>query len=84
MSKIFVEMRQLFEAGDIRPAMALQARANEVISMLFGFGILAAIKAMMGMRGVEVGPPREPHTPLDDSRIADLQKALDGLSYAVE
>ena len=84
MPKIFVEMRRHFEAGDIRPAMALQARANEVISMLFGFGILAAIKAMMGMRGVEVGPPREPHTPLDDSRIADLQKALDGLSYAVE
>ena len=84
MPKIFLGIRQNFEAGDIRSAMALQARANEVISMLFGFGILAAIKAMMGMRGVAVGPPRAPHTPLDEGRRADLQKALDELSYAVE
>ena len=84
MPKIFLGIRQKFEAGDIRAAMALQARANEVISMLFGFGILAAIKVMMGMRGVAVGPPRAPHTPLDESRRADLQKALDQLSYAVE
>ena len=84
MPKIFLEMRRQFETGDIRSAMALQARANEVISMLFGFGILAAIKAMMGMRGVVVGPPRAPHTPLDENRQADLQKAVDGLGFAVE
>ena len=84
MPKIFLEMRRQFETGDIRSAMALQARANEVISMLFGFGILAAIKAMMGMRGVVVGPPRAPHTPIDENRHADLQKAVDCLGFAVE
>ena len=39
MPKLFVEMRQLFEASDIRPAMALQAQANEVISTLFHFDL---------------------------------------------
>jgi len=84
MPKIFLAMRQRFEASDIRPAMALQARANEVIATLFDFGILAAVKAMMGMRGVPVGPPRDPHIPLDQAAQTKLQNALDNLGFAVE
>ena len=84
MPKIFLEMRRLFAASDIRPAMALQARANEVISTLFDFGALAAVKAMMGMRGVPVGPPRDPHIPLDQAAQTRLQNALAALGFAVE
>ena len=62
MPKLFVEMRQHFEASDIQPAMALQARANEVISTLFHFDLLAAVKEILTMRGLPVGPaPPAPH-----------------------
>ena len=84
MPKLFVEMRQHFEASDIRPAMTLQARANEVISTLFHFDLLAAIKEMLTMRGLPVGPARPPHIPFDDAGRAALCRALDDLGFAVE
>ena len=84
MPKLFVEMRQHFEASDIRPAMALQARANEVISTLFHFDLLAAVKEMLTMRGLPVGPARPPHIPFDNTARAALCRALDDLGFAVE
>ena len=84
MPKIYVEMRQCFEDGGIRHAMALQDRANQVIATLFRFGILGGIKALLSMRGLPVGPPRTPHTPLDETAQAGLQEALNKLSFAVK
>ena len=84
MPKLFVEMRQHFEASDIQPAMALQARANEVISTLFHFDLLAAVKEMLTMRGLPVGPARPPHIPFDDAGRVALCQALDDLGFAVE
>ena len=84
MPKIYVEMRQCFEDGGIRHAMALQDRANQVIATLFRFGILGGIKALLSMRGLPVGPPRTPHTPLDETAQAGLQEALNKLAFAVE
>ncbi len=84
MPKIYVEMRQCFEANEIGQAMDLQDRANQVIATLFRFGILGGIKALLSMRGFPVGPPRPPHTPLDETAQVALQEALDELSFAVE
>ena len=84
MPRIYVEMRQAFEKGDIRAAMALQDRANQVIATLFQFGMLGGIKALLAMRGLPVGPPRAPHSPLDETMQEQLQQALHGLGFAVE
>ena len=84
MPKIYVEMRQCFEDGGIRQAMDLQDRANQVIATLFRFGILGGIKALLSIRRLPVGPPRLPHTPLDEAAQTALQEALDELSFAVE
>ena len=64
--------------------MALQARANEVISTLFHFDLLAAVKEMLTMRGLPVGPARPPRIPFDDAGRAALCQALDDLGFAVE
>ena len=84
MPKIYVEMRQCFEDGGIRQAMDLQDRANQVIATLFRFGILGGIKALLSIRRLPVGPPRLPHTPLDEAAQTALQEALDELAFAVE
>ena len=84
MPKIYIEMRRCFEANEIGEAMELQDRANQVIATLFRFGILAGIKALLSMRGLAVGPPRAPHTPLDPAGQASLRDALNELDFAVE
>ena len=84
MPKLFLEMRRYFEASDIRPAMALQARANEVIATLFHFDLLGAVKEILTMRGLPVGPARPPHIPLDEAARTALGRALDDLGFAVE
>ena len=83
MPQIFLAMRRLFEASDIRPAMALQAQANQVISLLMRFGVLAAIKAILAWRGLPAGPTRAPHTPLDEAAQQGLRDALDALDFSV-
>lgn len=84
MPRIYIEMRQRFEASEIRPAMVLQDRANQVIATLFNFGILGGIKALLTMRGLPVGPPRKPHIPLDQAAQASMRQALDDLGFPVE
>ena len=84
MPRLFVEMRRLFEASDIRPAMALQARANVVISTLMRFDVLGAVKEILTMGGLPVGPVRPPRAALDDGDRAALRQALDDLGFAVE
>ena len=84
MPKIFLRMRRHFEAGEIRPAMELQAQANRVISTMMRFGVLGALKAELGMRGLPVGPPRAPNHPLSAEDQASLRHAFDAFDFAVE
>ena len=63
MPKLFVEMRKHFEASDIQPAMALQARANEVISTLFHFDLLAGRQGNVDHARAARRPcPSSPHS----------------------
>ena len=84
MPKIFLRMRRHFEAGEIRPAMELQAQANRVISTMMRFGVLGALKAELSMRGLPVGPPRAPNHPLSAEAQASLRHAFDAFDFAVE
>jgi dihydrodipicolinate synthase/N-acetylneuraminate lyase len=84
MPKMFSAMRKHFEASQIRPAMELQARGNKVISIFIRYGVIAAVKAVLGMRGVDVGIPRAPHIPLEPAAKNALRAELDALDFAVE
>ena len=83
MPRIFIEMRAAFSASKIHTAMALQAQANQAISLLMRFGVLAAIKAVLTWRGLPVGPPRSPHVPLDGEAQKELRAALDNLGFSL-
>ena len=79
MPGIFLRMRQAFEASDVVGAMEAQAQANRLIAVLMSVGVLAGIKAMLGWRGLPVGPPRAaaPLTPDQESVLRDFVENLD-------
>jgi N-acetylneuraminate lyase len=64
-------------AGDLAAAREQQFRSVELIALLAGFGYVAAAKAVMGLLGVPVGPPRLPHVRLSPSQAADLARAVE-------
>ena len=82
MPKLFLQMRESFDNGDMNAAMQCQVRANRVISALLKVGVLAGVKAMLGWRGLPVGPPRIPK-PLTGDGEKELQQALDSLGFEV-
>lgn len=84
MPRVFVAMRRAFEAGDVRQAMSLQVRANRVIRLLVRTGaVLAAVKAMLGWRGLPVGPVRPPLPPLSEEGAGRLRQGLDELRFDI-
>ena len=83
MPRLFVQMRRDFEAGQVQPAMDCQIRANRVIAALMEAGVLAAIKAILGWRGLPVGPPRPPFEPLSEEGAARLRQRLESLDFEV-
>ncbi|MFT5090209.1 MAG: N-acetylneuraminate lyase [Candidatus Latescibacterota bacterium] len=84
MPKIFLGIRRHFDASEIQPAMELQARANRVISIFIRYGVIASIKAVLAMRGFDVGIPRAPHNALDSEAQVALRAELDALDFVVE
>lgn len=79
MPGIFLRMRQAFEASDVKATMEAQIQANHLIAFLLRVGVLAGIKAMLGWRGLPVGPPRAtaPLTPDQESKLRDFVEKLD-------
>ena len=68
-----------FAAGRWQAARAGQWKLVRLVDALVPFGYLAAARALMGLLGVELGPPRAPHRPLDDAAIQRLEAAVDEL-----
>ena len=66
----------LMEIGDEIGARSLQSQAVGMIDVLLRFGVLRAGKAIMGMQGVDCGPPRLPATQLVDEEISNLKSEL--------
>lgn len=67
--------------GDLTGALDLWARLYPVIDGLLGEPFIPAVKAGLGLRGVEVGVPRAPMAALPDeslARIRDVLQQLDG------
>ena len=76
---IYRQVLDLHEIGDHAGAGIAQAKAVRLVDAIIPFGVLRAGKAIMGMLGVECGPPRLPSTPLGREELAALRSALDGL-----
>lgn len=78
---IYHRLLAAVERGDPAAARAEQLRAVRLIELLAGFGYMAAAKAVMGFRGVAVGPARLPNGNLTTDQSARLRDRLDQLGF---
>lgn len=81
MPGIYRRIHQLVAGGDVLAARDFQIKANRVTKTLQAFDFMAALRAAIGMLGVEVGSPRLPALPFDDSRKAEMREALEAVDF---
>lgn len=68
-------------ANDYEAARAEQYRGVELVAVLMRYGYLSAAKEVMRVRGVDLGPVRLPHTPLDAAQATALRRELAALGF---
>jgi N-acetylneuraminate lyase len=78
---IYLGMMDAFKTGDLAAARKGQFQAAQVIQVLNDFGYMAAAKAVMGMLGIPVGPPRLPNPSLGPGCEKELQARLEKLGF---
>ncbi|MEE2995073.1 MAG: dihydrodipicolinate synthase family protein [Gemmatimonadota bacterium] len=83
MPRLYVDMYEAFHAGRVPEAMEMQVNANRVIALLISVGVLGGVKAMLGWRGLPVGPPRPPIPALTPEGETCLRAGLDAFDFDV-
>lgn len=78
---VYLRLVDAFNKGDLAKARDEQFRAVRLIQLLSEFGYMAAAKAVMGMLGVSVGPPRLPNAGLAPGRHDELRAGLAQIGY---
>ena len=81
MPEIYVGIYRAYSQGDLAEAQRLQYQANRAIELLFRYGAFGATKAILKMRGIDCGQPREPLIPLEDSQIENLRRDLESIQF---
>lgn len=67
----------LFRAGRIDEARALQVKANNIMAALCAVGLIPAIKWVLNDMGVPVGGPRRPFIPITEEQGQLLKAVLE-------
>ena len=76
----FVGLYDAVKRGDHAEALKYQDKVNKVVEVLFKHGgNRATEKAMMTLRGYDVGPARRPNLPFPSERIPDLRRDMEQL-----
>lgn len=70
-----------FESGDLDQARKLQSQSIQMIRTLNHFPFHAAMKAVLRMRGLEVGGCRLPQARLDSGETEKLKGELDAIGF---
>ncbi|MCP4385992.1 MAG: N-acetylneuraminate lyase [Hyphomicrobiales bacterium] len=73
----YVGIHRAIEAGDIHTARRLQAKANDLIAILFETGVLSGLKHALNRFGIPVGPCRRPFSPPSTQSLVRLDAWLD-------
>ena len=81
LSGVYKEIRRLVADDKQGEAYELQKRANRVIMTLGSHGYAGALKAALGMLGIECGDPRLPAQPFDKSRLDQLKADLAAVDF---
>ena len=72
MADKFIKIHELFLAGDIKAAMAVQEEADVIIAALCKCGVMQGEKAILCAQGLDFGISRPPFAPLS----AEAEKTL--------
>jgi N-acetylneuraminate lyase len=81
---IYRRLIEAFRRGDPATARAEQFRSVRLVECLSSFGYMAAAKALMGLLGVDIGPPRLPFAKLDAEAAARLRGELERMAFFEE
>ncbi|MGD8457630.1 MAG: dihydrodipicolinate synthase family protein [Anaerolineales bacterium] len=81
MVKVYVDIYNAWQNGDVALAQELQYLANRAISIMAQFNMIPAVKAVMQMKGLDCGDPRGPFLPLSKKEKNKLRKELDAIGF---
>ena len=81
MPELFVGIYRAYGQGDLAEAQRLQFQANRAIEILLRYGAFGANKAVLKMRGIDCGQPRDPLLPLEDSQYENLHRELEAIQF---
>lgn len=59
-AKLFKDLKEAFDAGDMGKAMEIQCKANEIIALMCRHNAIVGIKALLEVVGINAGPCRLP------------------------
>ncbi len=68
----YLRMVELYNAGQHDQAHRMAREVLDLIELLLTYGVVATGKALMKLRGIDVGAPRLPIEPLDDQTMQQL------------
>lgn len=78
---LYLRMLGQFEAGDLPAARKSSRLTCDLVAILLRFGGVRTGKAIMGLIGVDVGPPRLPLQPLADEELSVLRREYERLGF---
>jgi len=79
--KLYFDIIEAFNAGDILKARELQMNSIKMINIIAGKGYMGCCKAIMGWHGAEVGPARLPMGNPDKATLAQLRAELRAIGF---
>lgn len=80
LAPLYYKIKELFEAGKMTEAAALQTKAIRFVEILDSHGGFNGVaKGFMKTFGIDCGPSRFPHTTLPDEVYNDIMKELDNI-----
>ena len=74
--ELFLEVRRLFEAGDMAAARAVQEQINDTVEALVAQGVFQSAKYLAGGGRVDCGDLRAPFRSLDAGQRVELDSLL--------
>lgn len=78
---LYHRLWRAFTAGDLVTARKEQLHSVQLIQLLANIGYFGAAKAVMKMRGVDVGPARLPHNNPTEEQVTKLRGDLERLGF---
>lgn len=85
MPELYLKLEELFVSGNLLEAQKLQMTINEIIFELCGFSahVYSVIKAVLKLKGINIGTGRAPLMPVDASDSDKIQKLSEKIEYII-